>query len=216
MMVAIIILLLSFWFSSPFFLFLLAFLTTLSPISPSPHPYKVHFFTDLLESISFSLPLLAQLQTAAMSLKKTNKQTKHFKIGNIKKKKKVRWTQAVFWKWTLWRTHRAEIKSASPVPARRQKKKLQRSPGSQKPRKAFLMKVGGERGTSQEVKSQQNWWRCLLLSVTVSPSARHKVNLTFPIKQLCLNSVLLWGSSYSSFNRYLALTLLVKMTDHLH
>ena len=47
-------------------------------------------------------------------------------------------------------------KNLSPVPARRQKKKLQRGPGSQKPRKAFLMKVGGERGTSQEVKSQRN------------------------------------------------------------
>lgn len=45
----------------------LAFL--ISPLSP-PHPVKVLFFADLLESTSFSLPLLAQLQTAATSLKK--------------------------------------------------------------------------------------------------------------------------------------------------
>lgn len=65
--------------------------------SPPHTPHKVLFKIDLQESTSFSLPLLAQLQTAAMSL--------FFKvtliIGNVKKKKIISgWTQAVFLKWS--------------------------------------------------------------------------------------------------------------------
>lgn len=50
-----------------------------SPSPPTPH--KALFFTDLQESTSVSLPLLAQPQTAAMSLffKVT------LKIGNVEK-----------------------------------------------------------------------------------------------------------------------------------
>lgn len=93
MMAAISILWLLFLFHYPSFASSRGFHPPLLP--HPPHPIKYCFFTDVQESTSVSLPLLAQLQTAAVSLffKVT------LKIGNVEKISHMGRIQVVFWKW---------------------------------------------------------------------------------------------------------------------
>lgn len=115
--------------------------------SPPHTPHKVLFKIDLQESTSFSLPLLAQLQTAAMSL--------FFKvtliIGNVKKKKNhIGVDPGCFLKMKHW----AETKGAcNSVCALWQRKKFQRSPCTQKPR-SLSNQGAGAWEAYQELKSQ--------------------------------------------------------------
>lgn len=154
MMAAISILWLLFWFHY------LSFASSLGfhpPLLPHPsHPIKCCFFTDLQESTSVSLPLLAQPQTAAISLFKVT-----LKIGNVEKISPMGRSQVAFWKWKeAWaETWSTELGLCSVA-----KEETAKKPMLIEAQGRLSGQGSGELGANQELISPK---KCMILSPVI-------------------------------------------------